>query len=159
MPLFKHLQTAGAALARWLAITREQPTVLPDSAVREIREAAQRHLLYSARALVGFVPKHHFFAELSKSTDLHGNPQGVRNVARRVPQFEIEECGCGCAHGTPGAAHFRSAEFSSIVGPAPKCVWRCSSVRRDRGVRNICNKHTVMTTCNRRGRSHPTYRQ
>jgi hypothetical protein len=76
MPLFKHLQMAGAALARWLAITREHPNVLPGSAVREIREAAQRHLLYSARALVGFVPKHHFFAELSKSTDLHGNPKG-----------------------------------------------------------------------------------
>ena len=81
LPDFEHLSNAGKSLASWLQITRENGLVLPALASQGLRDAAVRHLLSCARANIAMVPKHHFFAELSKQAGSRGNPKALATWA------------------------------------------------------------------------------
>ena len=97
------LQIAGAAIERWLAITRHQSIVLPASLSQELSDSCQRHLLFSCKAGISFVPKHHFFAHLSLRAYQQGNPKAyacwtdeslnktLRNVASKCHRSRQEE--------------------------------------------------------------------
>ena len=56
----EHLVVAGRALQRWLDITRTDSLCLSLPESQELRDCAQRHLVYSRRAMIALVPKHHF---------------------------------------------------------------------------------------------------
>ena len=72
---FRSLTAAGDALHEWLEVTRRAGDILTEVEHQSLVDNCQRHLLHSARALVAFVPKHHFFAELSLQSGRMGNPK------------------------------------------------------------------------------------
>ena len=69
------LIAAGEALHAWLETTRAEPEVLSPRGYQSLRDACIRHLSHCARTLIGFTPKHHYFAELTAGSKLHGNPK------------------------------------------------------------------------------------
>ena len=69
------LLVAGAALERWLDITRTSGPVLTPALCQELRDCCQRCLVNSSRAAVHPVPKTHFFGHLSMEARRMGNPK------------------------------------------------------------------------------------
>lgn len=66
---------SGANLQRWMDITRTSTLVLTPALSQELRDCSQRHLMHSSRALIHFIPKHHFFGHLSERAWWQGNPR------------------------------------------------------------------------------------
>ena len=74
--LYDDLLISGNALERWMQTTREtNDFCLSISECQKLCDEAQRHLIHSRKAQIAFVPKHHFFAELSVRAHFHGNPR------------------------------------------------------------------------------------
>ena len=59
----------------WLEVTRAEVDVLSVASLQSLKDNCQRCLQHMARAQIAFVPKFHFWAEMTLQCERFGNPK------------------------------------------------------------------------------------
>ena len=75
VPHRSNLVIAGSSLVQWLEVCRRGSMVLTAQESQDLVAHAQRHLLHCCSAGIKFIPKHHFYAEMSLRARRLGNPK------------------------------------------------------------------------------------
>jgi hypothetical protein len=116
------LLSAGLALETWLAVTRSEEICLSVPECQELVDSAQRHLLHSRRAMVAFVPKSHFFAELSLRAYRMGNPRSYACFIDEGLNLILRELAANVHRTTQDERIFAHLQLIGRLNPN-LCIW------------------------------------
>ena len=132
LPYFQNLTISGNALHTWLECTRNEPLVLSASGCQTLKDCATRHVLHAARACIGFVPKHHFFAEMSVFGAVSGKPKSYSPWRDEGLNLKLREA-AAAAHATKQEQRvFHWLSLQGSFGITPQ-IWGDQQVARDLG--------------------------